>query len=186
MNKRGKKISAKGRPSGVDTSGLSAFFSDTKRTDALAFEELLKEPGPIALDIDRRLQRKVQLHGLDRLSGAERSVYLVSVLFGEVRNGGFHQYLYNTSGDSAGDVTDALKLLRAPREIVEVVAEALSLLPSAPSRDRAERHKQVDTVGEAVLLKWRTLEDQFFKMSDAFVEEFVRRHPQDFALDPLS
>jgi hypothetical protein len=164
-----------------DTRGLMAFFPGLERVRALPFEALVKEPGSIGAEISRHIRLRTEEAGFDALGPSERAVYIVSaLLFGEVRNGGFHQYLYNSSGDTAADVLDALKVVAAPKEAVDLVAEALSVFSEGPSRVRSKRQKQVDRLGDAALRRWRELEDRFFKLSDAFVEDFVRRHPEEF------
>lgn len=48
-------------------------------------------------------------HNIDALTYGERLVLEVTILMGEVLNGGFHQYLWNSSGDSADETRQMLR-----------------------------------------------------------------------------
>ena len=73
---------------------------------------------------------------LSALSPEERTTYAVDAFQREVSNGGFEQYLCNSSGALAGELLDALRAVGA-----EIYRPALAALLTHGSRSRksAER-----------------------------------------------
>jgi hypothetical protein len=76
---------------------------------------------------------------LERVGATARVVYLVRMFSGQIANGGFHQFLANTSGDYAAETLEALQQAGATIS-AGLLEEALSLFPDrrAP-RDQSER-----------------------------------------------
>lgn len=75
----------------------------------------------------------------EALTFAEQVFRAIWELEGEVNNGGFHQYYFNNSGDTALTVGDALMAIGADNTS-RIVAEANGLFPdSSPPRDRNAR-----------------------------------------------
>ena len=52
---------------------------------------------------------------LEKLTEPEKTIYLCQVLEGEINNGGFGQFFYNSSGDFANETLSALKEISAMR-----------------------------------------------------------------------
>ncbi len=117
--------------------------------------------------------------GFDELSPAERVFRAVWELEGDVNNGGFEQYSFNSSGDTVFAVVDALTAIGAS-EAARIVAEANGMFPgSSPPRDRRERWVLLDGLGpeqKAVLDK---LDEEFLRYPDdltTLLHEYVRRN----------
>ena len=67
--------------------------------------------GDLFDEVVARLQDKAVYRGIDSMTPAERTVHLVVVLDKEVYNGGFEQYLTNTSGSCAQRTLGAVRAL---------------------------------------------------------------------------
>lgn len=72
---------------------------------------------------------------LSALSPKERTTYAVDAFQREVSNGGFEQYLCNSSGALAGELLDALRAVGAER-VAEIYRQALAALLIHGSRTR--------------------------------------------------
>lgn len=110
--------------------------------DFLAEEDPLGVLWPVIVDTVYSESRRAG--NIDALGSAARVIYLVTSVAGEVRNGGFHQYFSNSSGEHAHE---------AHRALVEVgAAETARLLESALGAfsdgsvptDRLERNSELD------------------------------------------
>lgn len=73
-----------------------------------------------------------------RLSDAERVIYVVYTLEGEVNNGGFAQYFYNSSGDFGYELEAAFQKIGAS-ETAAICAKAVAVFGTAYPQDRAKR-----------------------------------------------
>jgi hypothetical protein len=89
-------------------------------------------------------QRWGQL-GVDGLLPPERDYVLLWVLYAEVGNGGFDQYLSNSSGDYAAETVAALERY-GYRDQAAALRLALDLLPGGWCADRAERQRRLGAV----------------------------------------
>jgi hypothetical protein len=107
-------------------------------------------------------------NGFASLSRAERQYFAVGLLEGEVYNGGFHQYFFNSSGDSylyaiegleAIGALQALQLLRKAKQIVFGFAEP----PQSTGRRRALLH----SVENACEVRLASLDSLFRKDPDS-------------------
>ncbi|UYV16843.1 DMP19 family protein [Porphyrobacter sp. ULC335] len=87
------------------------------------------------------LVREVQANpGLANLSEAHRHYFAVGVLEGEVYNGGFHQYFWNSSGTYYADAIAGLKALEAETSLLILQAAARLLFGATlPPVDRHAR-----------------------------------------------
>jgi hypothetical protein len=115
----------------------------------------------------------------DDLSQAEQVFRAIWELEGDVNNGGFDQYFFNSSGDTAFAVVDALKAIGA-RQIAGIVAQANGIFPSScPPRDRDKRQALLDTFGPEKKALLERLDQEFFRYPDNLTEllyEYVKRN----------
>lgn len=92
-------------------------------------------------------------------------VDLIDALEGEVNNGGFHQYFYNSAGDMTPEAIRALEIVGAFK-MADIVKKAAQMFPSGmPPKDRFDR--------QAVLLRlypkaeaFRELDEEFYDYPD--------------------
>src|SRR5262245_58078079 len=80
--------------------------------EALALSEESDEMAVRAI-VDRIRCRFSGPRGFAALAEGERHVYAIQTMRGEVLNGGFHQYLTNSSGGSAEETRQALAAIGA-------------------------------------------------------------------------
>lgn len=102
---------------------------------------------------------------LSALSPKERTTYAVDAFQREVSNGGFEQYLCNSSGALAGELRDALRAVGAER-VAEIYRPALAALPAAWLEDEEERRKLLDKVLTGrVLERLDQCDERFYECS---------------------
>ncbi|AVK24358.1 hypothetical protein CSB95_6223 [Pseudomonas aeruginosa] len=128
--------------------------------------------------------------GFAGLSPAERSYYAVSVLSGEVHNGGFDQYFGNSSGDQYQAARAGLRELEAEDALALLERAAALLFGDGPVPvSQAERQLRMPTWAdepdrdcEAAL---DALDTRFYALADALGERLLAhaRHHALFALD---
>jgi len=107
---------------------------------------------------------------IEKLSRAERVFYLVSQLEGEVNNGGFSQFLYNSSGDFANDSTIALREIGAEK-MAEICDRVLSEFGGAVPQNRDEREVMLDdTFNDEISETLNQCDNEFCEYSDDLVE----------------
>lgn len=124
---------------------------------------------------------------LERLSAESRQVYMVSMALGEISNGGFSQFFFNSSGNHCAEVAAALTLIVAT-EGHALLRKAMAWFPGAtPSPHRATRQEQLEALeakpgaDEA----FKELNERFWSASGAIQERllaFVRARPDAFIL----
>jgi hypothetical protein len=121
--------------------------------------------------------------GFAALTEAEQTVYCLDALEREVNNGGFHQFFFNSSGDTALQTIDALERLGAAHT-AGIVRRAAALFPGArPPADRDEREKQMSALPDGGSGAWRSLDDAFFEYRDnlaALERAYVAARRGDF------
>ena len=133
--------------------------------------------------ITEPLFARLEHAGTDALTQAERTVVVVWELEGEVNNGGFDQYFFNSSGDRAYDCADALRRIGA-NACAGIAARALRVFgASGPPRDRDRRVEQLQALDEAAIEELETLDNAFFEYPDnleKLLAEYVRQHRNHF------
>lgn len=101
----------------------------------------------------------------------------------QVNNGGFHQYFFDTSGETAVRVESALIAIAA-RKAAAIVREAVALFPGGmPPSDMLERRRRLELADERVLARWNELDQAFFSYPDPLTDllhAFVEKHPEEF------
>ena len=109
-----------------------------------------------------------------------RLVYTIMTLDGQVRNGGFHQYFFNSRCRLIKETENDLAYLGAT-EFHQICAEAFRGIDLAyytsPDRDEDDWEKFTSKYSDK---KWEILEDRFFqqkpRLSD-LVGSFIKQHP---------
>lgn len=77
------------------------------------------------------------------LTPAEQVFYICQTLDGEVNNGGFSQYLYNSSGNHANRVADCMDAIGA-NKTAEICRKAMAAFAQPLPEDRDEREEFLD------------------------------------------
>lgn len=113
--------------------------------------------------------------GYGKLATSEKVFVCVWGLEGEVNNGGFDQYYFNSSGDHAADAEESLRAIGA-QHTAQLVKQANVLFgASGPSPNRAARQKQLDTLGDVKTKKLNEVEEEFLKYKDN-LEELLKAY----------
>src|SRR5215217_5286736 len=125
------------------------------------------------------------IHGddLSHLSQPQRDFHYIQELEREVNNGGFYQYFFNSSGDTANEVVKALKAIGANRT-AEIVQKALDQFPDkeVPRYRNARQHilEQIEELADPV---WEDLSQQFFEYNDELNElniQYIKANRNSF------
>ena len=107
---------------------------------------------------------------IEKLSSAEKTFYLVFQLEGEVNNGGFSQFLYNSSGDFANDSAAALREIGAEK-MAKICDRVLSEFGDAVPKNREERETMLDdTFTDEISEILSQCDNEFCKYPDDLVE----------------
>lgn len=118
--------------------------------------------------------------GVDGLSGPQRNYLTLSWLDMEVKNGGFNQYFFNSSGDMAGYAADAAGAVGAA-DAARVIRKAVALFgPAGPAPDRGERMDQLSRLDHDAL---EELDTEYYAAPDDLRELlplYAARHPGEF------
>jgi hypothetical protein len=121
--------------------------------------------------------------GFKGLTVPQQHFYCVWSLSGEVNNGGFDQYYFNSAGDEANEAEAALKAIGATKTL-SLLKEANGLFGlRGPSLDRGKRIRQLEDMSESKREKLSALDDQFFKDSDHLMSRlmlYVAEHAAEF------
>ena len=144
------------------------------------FDALARRVGPL---FDR-----VEAAGLSSLTGPERVLFSVWGAGGQIENGGFDQFFYNSSGDYAAEALDGFRAIGAVGKAV-VIEQAFALFPgSALPRDRDERigalNALIAKAGEDV---FQRLDEAFYAIPedvDALLAAYVQAHNDEIATEP--
>jgi YD repeat-containing protein len=99
--------------------------------------------------------------GKNQLSMGE-VVDLINALEGEVNNGGFHQYFYNSAGDRTAETIQALEIIGAV-VMADIVKRAAQKFPyGMPPKNRFERQDVLlETYPNAEA--FQALDDEFYQ-----------------------
>jgi len=124
-----------------------------------AREKLLFDYADVAFD---RLAKV----GYDELDSIDKVFVCVWSLEGEVNNGGFDQYYFNTSGDWAFDTPNALLAIGATHTAAIVDRGNALFGDSGPSPDSATRQNQLDGLSESAQNQLNSLDDEFYRYTD--------------------
>ncbi len=80
---------------------------------------------------------------LDALTERERIFYTADVFEGEINNGGFEQYIYNSSGQSANEIIAALNTIGA-NQIAEIYQKIFDIFGCKIPTEQEEREEWFD------------------------------------------
>lgn len=117
------------------SSSFDAKYLESYCSTALAMYHGITEPLNVIFN------RMGENHDLNLLSNQQRAYYVVWLLDAEVCNGGFTQFLVNTSGDVSPHAVASFQLVGLP-EHTDIVRQAMKLFgPSGPPADRDRRHE---------------------------------------------
>lgn len=137
------------------------------------------DPVEVVMGLLEEVQGRIATQGLENLSSTELTLFSVYELISEVENGGFIQYLENSSGDRAHQALAGLRHIGAPESaaILERVIARLGSGAAVP--ERSARFVVLQQLGEQ---EWHAIEaenDAFYGQPEplwALLAEYCRKH----------
>lgn len=136
------------------------------------------------IDVKLKGRERDEYSIIKGMSPAFRYIYITWALDGEVNNGGFIQYFYNTSGMYAADLTDALRNIRAYKT-EKIAADAIALYNKERAlhekvRKEGSMESFMSSYGESELGK---LDELFYKTGEDLSKlriRYIRSNPDQF------
>lgn len=109
------------------------------------------------------------------LNQTEKDFIHISLLKGQVDNGGFDQFFFNTSGAYCNEIADSLKHIGAFRTL-EIATSAFQLFPEQPIPvDVDIRRAFMENLDRSISDGWGGLDDQFYDSGED-LEIMLLRH----------
>jgi hypothetical protein len=119
--------------------------------------------------------KRYQAIGYSELSLPEKVFLCVWDLEGEIYNGGFGQYYYNSSGNHACDAVDALRAIGA-NQTAEIVRKANALFgDEGPAPNRGDRRSELLLLSDASKKKMEEYEKEFVTDKER-IQELLSRY----------
>ena len=147
--------------------------SEPKKEIRIAnLEEILSQPKEKAyFEVANSLMRQTDYgEDLSRLSAAQLNVYIIYEMEGEVNNGGFEQYLFNSSGNNANQLISALETVGS-EQTLEVARTAMALWPESKIPEDIElRREQIIGLPEQITQEWDRLDSTFSTLREPLYE----------------
>lgn len=131
-------------------------------------------PDPTRRAVDFVFDRLADV-GFDKLNEEQKHLVCVWSVCGEVDNGGFEQFFFNSSGDLSTQTAAALEVFNAP-ELAAIFRLAMSAFSNdAPNTELDMRRQQIDKLPDEVLATWKDLSRRFDTCSmDSKIGDFIR------------
>ena len=121
--------------------------------------------------------------GFDRLTVAEKVFFCVWELEGEINDGGFDQFFFNSGGNYAVEAVDAFKKIGASKT-AGIVRRANSVFKNeCPPKNWTARQDELLALPESATEMLRRLDNEFYKYDEdlsILLYEFVIKHRGEF------
>lgn len=118
-----------------------------------------------------------------RLTEAEKVFFCVWELEGEINNGGFDQFFFNSGGNYAVEAVDAFEKIGASKT-AGIVRRANSVFKNGrPPKDWTARQDELLALPESATETLRRLDNEFYKYDEdlsILLYEFVIKHRGEF------
>ena len=134
-------------------------------------------------ELSDSLNARVESGGFDGLTEAERTFVAIWTLEADVNNGGFDQYFFNSAGDYALLAPKALKAIGALQAAAIVEAANAVFGPAGPPRDRDERQRALEALGDDRAPIFDPIDQRFFAYPDdieGLLVAYVEAHEAEF------
>jgi len=144
----------------------------------------LEDETEVVIEIGQELWKKSENDkDFESLNQFEKNVLYVAMLEGQVNNGGFDQYFFNSSGEYAHETLRALEEIDAPK-MAELLNQAIQLFPTLPiPKDTEIRREFLIELPENISDKWDKLDDKFYEYPEnlvGLVIEYVKKNRNQF------
>jgi len=135
-------------------------------TDEILSHESDDKKGSVLGALLYRLGQKAESRGESSLSEVERRLCAVHGLDGEVNNGGFHQYLWNSTGDEAEVALAGLKDMGATAAAAALERAMAEFPGGKPPADRERRQEAMDEIESRSNPVWDSCDDEFYNCEE--------------------
>ena len=120
------------------------------------------EDGKILGALNYRIGQKPEA----RITETERRLVAVYWLDGEVHNGGFDQYFFNSAGNDSKAALAGLREMGAPAAAA-LLERAMGVFPGGqPPLDRQERQQAMDKVRKQSKPVWDRCDNEFYELKE--------------------
>jgi hypothetical protein len=121
---------------------------------------------------------------LAEASPGQRAIYALTAADGEVNNGGFEQFFFNSSGALMHEAIEGAELIGASQQ-AEILRKAATIYPEGTvPKDRAERDRILQAVPGAELERvLGPLNDRWYagdRALERLMVAYVEAHPDEF------
>lgn len=167
---------------------LKKLFGTNSEQDEVEINHLdeilkLEDETDIVIEIGQLLWNKSKDDkDFESLNSIEKNILYIEMLEGQVNNGGFDQYFFNSSGEYAHETLIALKEIKAPK-MAEILNRAITVFPTSPiPKDTEQRRKYMEDVPENISETWGKLDDEFYKYPEnlaGLVIEYVKANKEE-------
>lgn len=143
----------------------------------------ISDPTDATIAIGDIVHEKLDTMTLEELSQEEQAFLLVYWMSGQIGNGGFAQFFFNSTGEYALETLDALLTVGATGAAA-LLQRVVDLFPGGqPSRDEFERNDVIDTWSDKEEALLNEVDDAFLaqqKALDSLLVQYVRDHQGKF------
>jgi hypothetical protein len=134
-------------------------------------------------DLLERRAFHILLTDFVQLTPAEQVLYVIWVLDGEVKNGGFDQYLWNPSGRTVPHLTRALTAVGAG-DVLSIAQRALAIVPADIEwSDDVSRTRGIDSLSDAARTALGHLDFEYYEQGEGLLDllkAYVLANSDDF------
>jgi hypothetical protein len=104
---------------------------------------------------------------LNQLTNPQKVFYYIYILEGEVNNGGFNQYFFNSSGEHTHQALDALKQIKASH-LAGLLEKAIATWPNKEVPvNTMKRRSLLQELGDDINPVLDKLDDEFYQSTDS-------------------
>lgn len=138
----------------------------------------IQDQTQFAIALSNLVFNAAEKRGVENLTEAELTAFVVDGVEREIANGGFNQFYFNSAGDQARETVEALHRIGAHRmaEIVEKANAAFG--ERGPNPDRDKRQEQLDDIGDASEKLWDELSNEWNDYPDDLTT-LMRKYVQE-------
>lgn len=143
----------------------------------------LEDETDIVIEIGQKLwDKSKEDKDFESLNSIEKNILYIEMLEGQVNNGGFDQYFFNSSGAYAPETLIALKEIKAT-QMAELLNRAIKVFPTTPiPKDTEQRREYMEDVPENISGTWDKLDGEFYKNPEnlaGLVIEYVKVNKEE-------
>lgn len=138
----------------------------------------IQDPTQFAIALSNLVFDAAEKRGVENLTEAELTAFVVDGAEREVANGGFSQFYFNSAGDQARETVEALHRIGA-HTMAEIVEKANAAFGEhGPNSDRDKRQEQLDEIGDASEKLWYDLDGEWNDYPDD-ITTLMRKYVQE-------